>query len=495
MKRIALLSILILGVFLAGCKTQQKTAGISNDDVYNQSAAVKDYSKPSGTTPEYINTTDENTGNQPKSAVSKDDNSDYSYSARVKRFHNPEQGAGYYDPVYTDPANYDTTATEEQAGASSSGEPDVNIYLGSGWGSCYSPYSSFGFSYGWGYDPWYWGYYGYPYSYWYSPSFWWDPFYFGYYYPYYYPYYSYGYWNGYWNGYWDGYYGYPYGWYDYGGDGRGQGTYYGRRTTIGGGGFGNYRKDYASEFKRSMPDNTLATRSEPGVKTGTASRSTSAVRTTPNPQQQYRYTRPSSEKQTPAVQRQNVTTERQGTQTTPKYVRPEVRQNNVPATRSNTQNYSSPAYRQPKSSQEYLSPRTQPSGTVRPQGQGTTQPRQVSPTTPSNRNYSAPQQQRVTPGNTQPRNTTPSYSSPQRNTTPTQRSNSSYSTPSRSNSSSPSYSSPSRSGSGSGSSYSTPSRSSSGGSSYSSPSGSGGGSSSSRSSGSSSGGGFSGHRK
>jgi hypothetical protein len=487
MNRIALLSVMILGIFLASCKTQQKTTGVNNDDVYYQPSASQDYSKPAANSPEYINTTADSAGKTPKSASVSDDYSDYSYSARMKRFNEPEKNAGYFDPVYTDPGNYDTT-NAQQAQAGSSGDPNVSLYFGAGYGG-YAPYSSFGFSYGWGYDPWGWGY-GYPYSYWYSPTYWWDPFYFGYCgYPYYYPYYSYGgYWDGYYNGYWDGYYGYPYGGYGtYPYE-----TYYGRRTTSGSGGgpTTRYHTDYASEFNRVAPATSerttetqggvktltnqggtktiegqtstrtiattgaTATRVEPSnitsTRTNPGASSTPGVRTMPNSQQQYRYTRPSSERQTPA-QRQNSQYDRQKQQAPPRYSRPGTQPNNTPAVRSNPQNYSSPAYRQPKSSQEYLSPRTQPSTTTRQDGQPSGNPTYNRPA--NTREYSTPQRQNVNPGSTPTRTSTPqkqnsNYNSTPKSTAPAQRSGGgSYSAPQRS-SGGGSYSAPSRSGGG-----------------------------------------------
>ncbi len=493
MNRIAFLTVVLLGLILSGCKTQQKTMGVNNDDVYYQTSPSQDYSTPAAnsTAPQVIEGTDETADTKPKAAAVTEDVNDYSYSARVKRFHDPVKDAGYFDPAYTDASNYDTTAAI--AGGGSSGDPDVNIYLGAGYGGYWGPYSSFGFSFGWGYDPWY---YGYPYSYWYSPSYWWDPFYFGYCcYPYYYPYYSYGgYWNGYYNGYWDGYYGYPYGWNGYGNEYYPGGTYYGHRNFGGSGTVGQPGRVLPAETQRVAPTGTprINPAESPRVAPAniTATRTSAEARTVPNSQQQYRYTRPSSERQAP-VQRQNTGYERQKEQTPPRYARPETGQQ-VQSTRSNPQNYTSPAYRQPKSSQEYLSPRSQPSTVNRNEG-GTytrpsaTQQRQATPAqsgTP--RGYS-------TPGNSQGRTSTPAVSpsqrqnsnssSPQRISTPAQRSNQNYSSPSRSNSGNSGYSAPSRS---SGGSVSSPSRSGSGGGSFSSPS---------RSSGGGGGGSMGGHRK
>lgn len=524
MNRIAIITVTLLGLSLSGCKTQQKTAGVNYDDAYVKTSVTQDYSRPATTTPQNVVTVNDSTA-AVKSATVGEDYSDYSYSSRVKRFHNAEKEADYFDPVYTDTENYDTTATNESVAGSSS-SPDVNIYLGTGWGG-YSPYTTLGFSYGWGYDPWNYGFYGYPYSYWY-PSYYsyWDPFFFGHhYYPYYYPYNYYGYWNGYWNGYWDGYYGYgdPYGWDGHHGHGfPGEGGYYGHRTFVGNGSSGHYRPDVSARLKRAAitgtpegndgtktrvlptgtgtgnnqrvdPTNVTTPRAVTEARSTTVERSTgtttpaqrsnTAVRTNTNNQQQYKYTRPSSERQAPA-QRQNTGYQRQNTQPNPKYARPGSGQQ---ATRTTTENYSSPLYRQPKSSQEYLSPRSQSTTTRQTSTQGVrtnSQQRQSTPTQGTQRTYTTPQRQNVNPGNTPSRSNTPGYSTPQRQNnsgssrgsyTPSSRSGQSYSTPSRSGSSRSSYSAPSRSG---GSSSSAPSRS--------------GGSSSSRSSGSGS---SNGHRK
>jgi hypothetical protein len=76
-----------------------------------------------------------------ESSFSEDDYYDYSYAARIKRFHDPLEGVGYYDSYYTnrywydyDPYSYGTS-----------------IYIGYDYAyPYYRPSVSFGFSWGWG---------------------------------------------------------------------------------------------------------------------------------------------------------------------------------------------------------------------------------------------------------------------------------------------------------------------------------------------------------
>ena len=119
-----------------------------------------------------------------------DDYYDYAYSARIKRFYNPADGYGYYDPYYTNAYWYDYSPASY----------GVSIYMGYNWWApsyyYYSPfaYPTIGFSYGWGYP--YYGFsigFGFGFGYGYG---------YGYGYPYY-PYYG-------------GYYGYGCGYYGYG---------------------------------------------------------------------------------------------------------------------------------------------------------------------------------------------------------------------------------------------------------------------------------------
>jgi len=496
MKKAAFI-ILLLGFIFSSSFAQQTSDAVYGDDVYYSASKTKkkdkkkkNKNKNEATEPvQQVAEPDSTSTDLPKSSTLMDDYNDYSYSARIKRFQNPEENAGYFDETYTDPANYDYTTQQETS------SPNVNIYLGAGFGSYYGPSWSFGF--GWGYDPWYynWGW-GYPYYnwywgynyWWYSPYYYWSP-------------YMYGYWNGYYAGYWDGYYGYPYGWnsweYPYGGN-----TYYGRRQPITSTG-GTKLNSNITESKANLPsgkDGSLASQSK--VERSTASQSkydrNSAGKETnskmvnpeqsqsktvaskynqPPVQQKYEYTQ-NQKKQSAAYSKTASPNTRQQ-QPTPKYTKPGQYQS--PQNQTKTQNYTSPTYRQPKSSQEYLSPRNQVTGTSVQQQTRSGQPAAGRPA------YSQPQRQSFTPSSTQrqqPGSTGTRVnptSSPTRDYTPSRttpsRSNS-YSTPSRSNSySSPSrsnsYSSPSRSSSPS---YSSPSRSSS--PSYSSPSRSSGGSSS-----------------
>ena len=123
-----------------------------------------------------------------------DDNYDYEYSSRIRRFYTPAYGYGYYDPFYTNSYWYDYNPINW----------GVSIYLGYNWWApsfyyyqpfCYGGGWSVGIGYGYGnygYNP-YGG--GYPYYPSFSPGY-------GYGHGY-----NNGYNNGYWNGYNDAYYG------------------------------------------------------------------------------------------------------------------------------------------------------------------------------------------------------------------------------------------------------------------------------------------------
>jgi hypothetical protein len=132
-----------------------------------------------------------------------DEDYEYEYTARVRRFHQPARGFSYYSNYYVDNYYYDPFM------------PGVNIYTvqpyyihyNNGWGYpyCNSWGSNWGNSYGYGWS-YYSGYSNFSYGY--------NPFAYGYN-----NYYGYGgynqYWNGYNNGYWNGYQnGYWNGWYN-----------------------------------------------------------------------------------------------------------------------------------------------------------------------------------------------------------------------------------------------------------------------------------------
>ena len=274
-------------------------------------------------------------------------------------------------------------------------EPYTNIYINivdpdPFYTPPYSPYLYFnwGVSYGWCYP-----YYPYYYSYYY-------PYYCGYgpYYPYHewYPYHPYPHWGGY--PHWDHH------WYDshHHGVRPYNNGYYGHRTFSAGGSYYNNR---VSTYSKSRSDVS---------------------------QQRYQY---KSTRHTGAYK-----TEYNKSTPPPKY------------SRGGTSSYSSPMYRQAKSSREYLIPRS------------------PSPRSTSNNSYqrsSTPQKNYSTPQRTQPTQQK-NYSTPQKSYSTPQRTNNSYQ---RSSTPQKSYSTPQRSSSPSRSSYSSPSRSSS----PSSPSRSGGG--------------------
>jgi len=464
MKKVTFL-IVIISLIITACKSTQHIASNANDDVYYTSSKnirPGHTSQPmSSDKPQIVTSPDSSATVKSGSSTWADDYNDYTYSSRIKRFSNTGSKKSYYDEAYTSPSNYDTTIFVDQ-------DPDVNIYIGAGnsWGNCYNPSFSFGLGWGWGYDPWYGGW-GYPYYAW--------PYWGGYGY-------GYGYWNGYWDGYWDGYYGYP-PYYDYSYNN----YYYGHRGATASN-IGNpversqrsvsqqgvqqlERNDRTVTPERNIrtPANTNNTRSMPSVR--------ESSNRLPSNQEKYHYTRTSSDRQV-SSQRVSTQYQRQKEQPAPRYVKPNV--TNQAQRTPQTQSYSSPVYRQPRSSQEYINPRTQNPGVSRVtnsnanersnpvQTRSNEQRRYVSPgnTTRTIQNpvrTNGTPVRSYTPSPTNSRSSSPAYSTPSRTS-----SNESYSTPTRS-SGSGTYSSPSRS---SGGSYSAPSRSGGGSS---SPSSGGGG--------------------
>jgi len=424
--------IALTALAIVSCNSQKKATTYVDDDVYLSSSppakvVVAPAPHPAAQGEQIVVSPDEAKAQKPASSTLEEDYNDYSYADRINRFNNKDTTVGYFEQ-----------SSSGSSGSYGNNGPDVNLYFGAGYGygGYYGPSYSFGmgwgypywgWDYGWGYPYWGYPYYGYPY-YGYYP--WYDPCFYccGYYD--YYPYYS-------------------------------TGTYYGSRTTLarssGGGSAPTVRSasDISSDaMNRSTGQSVTSTR--------TALDGTS--RNVQPSQEKYRYTRPSGERtainqrtSAQATPRSQDKINRQ--QPAPKYVRPETVS---PAKRSGSaQSYSSPVYRQPKSSQEYLAPRSQNSGTGR-SGNVNVSPRAGSS------------------GSVTRQGASPAY---ERISTPVRSGSREYSAP---KSSSPSYSTPSRSGSSG--SYSAPARSGSSGS-YSAPSRSSGSSGSSPSSGSSGGGG------
>jgi hypothetical protein len=445
MKKSVLL-IAIISLAAVACSTQKQVSSAAGDDVYgspNKSEqSVAGTTKPQTSGAQVITSPDNATVQKSNSSSFADDYNDYSYSSRINRFSSKDTTKGYFDDAYSEGSSYTNTGNDS---------PDVNVYLGygAGYGGFYSPsfymgsgwgypYSGWGWDYGWGYPYYGWGYnygwgWGNPYHGWYDP--WYNP-----------CCYCYGY-NDWYN---DGYPHYS-----------NTGNYYGSRTSL-------YRTDggRGSLNSRSSVNPSAGNTGQISRSAGNPVYSRSdgqpSVRSVPANQEKYRYTQRTSNQQTinqrsaGRGQARNLNnTQRQ--QPAPRYVRPE---NTTPAQRSGSvQSYSSPVYRQPKSSQEYLG--SQSSGTARSSDQQTGNRYNSGNSGQNTRQNATPSNNRTysTPARSNPSN----YSAPSR-------SNSNYttpsSTPSRSGNSG-SYSAPSR-GSGS---YSTPSRS--GGNSGSSPSGSG----------------------
>ncbi len=207
------LILFVLAIFILSSCSTQKEADIAYDDVYystkpeNNNISKKDKKKEAAytagevsTSHEYISAQgtssddfdygDENTyttSEYSESEFEMEDYNDYSYAARIRRFHEPNPGYSYYDNYYTnnyyyeyDPWAYGTSIySNYYYGYPGYYGPSVSIGFG---------YGGFGIGFGWGYP-----YYG------------WGGSYYGWGWPYYgygwgYPYYGYG-WG------WGGYYG------------------------------------------------------------------------------------------------------------------------------------------------------------------------------------------------------------------------------------------------------------------------------------------------
>ena len=427
----------IAAAVLSACSTQKQATSYVNDDVYSAPAstvqpkttpAVTGTATPAVGGAQQVTAPDGIKTQKPASSASgfEQDYNDYTYSSRMKRFNSTDTTKGYFDETYSGSSS-----------DNSSGGPNVTFSLGIGAG--------FGYP-GWGYPGYgYYGYgWGYPYYSWYYP--WYDPWY-SWYYPYY-PYYGGCYCC----------YGYGYGYDYYPPYAYTTGSYYGSRNTLG-------SSDGVSRPSSTSSISGVSTTAPryTGTESGLTSRpSSTGDRPVTTGQETYRYSRPSSDRQS-GYQRTTTTAQTtgrgqvQGTtrqQPAPRYIRPE-NQGAVERT-GGAQSYSSPVYRQPKSSQEYLAPRTQNPGTVvRSSGESGerggsygNQVRQGSYGTTTR--SSGGERNSGTPSYSAPR-TSPSYSAPSRS------SGNSYSAPSRSGGS---YSSPAPSGGGS---YSAPSRSGGGG--------------------------------
>jgi hypothetical protein len=311
MKKLMIFSILIATFFL-GCKTQQKSTGYSYDDVYSSGskpAMVASTGKIQNTdlsASPSVASADTSSLKSKTAAKSQVDYSDNSYSARIKRFNGKNPGLDYSSEYYTKP----TDSTSSSGGSS----PDVNLFVGSSWDSPFcDPYSSFGLGFGWG------------------------DFGFGYGYPYYWgsPYFSsyYGYWG---NPYWGGE-GWHHHYWDWGFNNR----YYGQRTVTSRG--GATARATAITTNKTIPGRTNINPVSPD-------------------KQRYNYVRSTSQGNTRTAR--NIQDNKAGSsrtyvqhqQPSPRYVRPGSQ---TQMGRTNAQAYSSPAYRQPKSSQEYINPHPQ----------------------------------------------------------------------------------------------------------------------------------------
>jgi len=453
----SILGVVVLSLAISACTTQKLTSSLDNDDVYASSAipgkATQYSTQTSYTGEQAITSPDSATWAKSSASAFSDDYNDYSYSSRINRFSSSDTTKGYFDESYTGVAN--DVASENE-------NPSVNLYfgVGAGYGGFYGSSYSYGFGwgypyYGWGFD-WGWGYPYYSWNYpWYSP----------WYYPYgccccYNPWYYEGY--------------YPY--YP-------TNTYYGPRNSLSSYDGTSIRNDRVSSQNMAGPTTLNPRSSAPPANsriTGTTvenrssaqlterttdqkalretgqttvrSDNQTAIRSTPANQKEYRYSRSTSSQQVSHSKpdsKKQVQTRSQ--QPAPRYIRPGSAN---PTQRSgSTQSYSSPVYRQPKSSKEYISPRTN-TGTSRTAPSSVGQKTSTAPATTVNRSRTLPSSSSKKNYSTPTRSYSPGSSAPAR-------SGSYYSPPARSGSSG-SYSAPSRSGS-SGGSYSAPSRSGSSG--------------------------------
>ncbi|MBN3035483.1 MAG: hypothetical protein JW861_07830 [Bacteroidales bacterium] len=375
---------------------------------------------------------------------------DYSYSARIRRFHDPYFGFGYYSPCYTNAYwyNYDPWYWGS------------SIYFGYPF---WSPSLYFGFSYNWG-----WGGFG---------MGWGWPNYYGGYYPWYgySPWYGYG---SYWHGYWDGYYASQYfnSWDYYSSY-----YYYGHRPARGGGnnpgpgGSGNY-STFGEKYENAA---ALGRGVRGGSNTGTGTMVTGrpeqapstemnnvSVRSRDNQTGNERYQVTGEVKKPVANESQSL--ERQGAQE-----RVTTRQEPVSTERQPRYTYRTTQSGETQGGERYVPgndlnvKRTQENGTHQPssrpvktyQAPENTRTTERQSTPPQNNRTNVQQGRDVTPYNppanresrdvfSRPsQNQRNNYTPPARNTyTPPSRSTKSYSPPARSSGSN-SFSSPSRSSS------------------------------------------------
>ena len=341
---------------------------------------------------------------------------DYEYAARLRRFHSPTIGLGYYDDFYTNRYYYDNTPAYYSA----------SIYGGSTW----YPYSGFSYGYnsltGWGTSisigfGWGWRYPSYyPYYSYYNPFY--SPFYNPYRYYGYSPFYS-NYYHGYSHGYRDGFYDGFYGDGHYGSYGRR--NIYGKRSSSGTS--SPYREVSSSRPERgsssgvrntSTPEREVQARPARPVNNGNAtpienkavenarpvrpstpSLDEKPVNNTYTPKTREDYAKPSIDNDSPVPgSRPNTVPDRKPTESRPVYVRPSrennVRPNNTrpsttePARRPTE---SRPTYVRPNRNNSFNAPRrnTQP---TRPQMQQQSKPsRNISrPSYNRNNSYSMP---------------------------------------------------------------------------------------------------------
>lgn len=88
---------------------------------------------------------------------------DYGYAARLRRFHGPTIGIGYYDPYFVDPYFYNRNSAFIGTSIYDPfyqpfGGWNIGFGVGFGWNSGfgYNPYNPWGWNLGFGYNPWGW---------------------------------------------------------------------------------------------------------------------------------------------------------------------------------------------------------------------------------------------------------------------------------------------------------------------------------------------------